>query len=388
MRAYILSIGSELIEGHITDTNATFLAQELGSLGIELLHVIQCGDNLERLTNTVRHAVSDADLVICTGGIGPTGDDMTREAISAVAGETPVIDDELLKTLTSYFRGRGMDMPERNKKQAWLIPSASSLPNPVGTAPGWLVDINGTIVIAMPGVPREMFKMWREQAVPRILQRSDAGVIRGCRIKTLGIGESAAEQELGDLVQQENPVVATYAKDDGVHVHVTARASTEAEANDILERGKRSVYDILGQYVYGEDETQLDDAILNLARAKGVKIAITDAGGGRFDSLVASNPDAWDVLTDAIFVRPDDRTAAELAQTLAADDVLSIGISVTWSRTETSQITGSIDVAAAGATELELSAQFRGVLPELQRRSGMVAADLTLKALRSLPDLN
>ncbi|MEZ4496777.1 MAG: molybdopterin-binding protein [Thermomicrobiales bacterium] len=386
MQAYILSIGSELIEGHITDTNATFLAQELGSLGIELVHVVQCGDNLQRLANVVRMAVNDADLVICTGGIGPTGDDLTREAIAEVAGETPAIDDDLLVTLTSYFRGRGMDMPERNKKQAWLIPSATSFPNPVGTAPGWLVEIGQAIVIAMPGVPREMFKMWKEQAVPRILQRSSTAVIKGCRIKTLGIGESAAEQELGDLVAQSNPVVATYAKDDGVHVHVTARAATEDEAAAILDRGKGAVYTVLGQYVYGEDDTELDSAILALARQKGVRLAITDAGGGRFDSLLAAHPKAWDVLTDAVFVRPDERTASELAMELAAPDVLSIGISVTWEQGDGRQITGTIDVATAGATELTISAPFRGVLPELQRRSGMVAADLTLRALRQLPD--
>jgi hypothetical protein len=279
-----------------------------------------------------------------------------------------------------------MDMPERNKKQAWLIPSATSLPNPVGTAPGWLVQIDGSIVIAMPGVPREMFKMWREQAVPRLLERSEAGVIRGCRIKTLGIGESAAEQELGTLVEQSNPVVATYAKDDGVHVHVTARASDEAEAASILERGKAAVYAVLGEYIYGEDDTQLDDAILSLARRKGVRLAITDSGGGRFDSLVAAHPEAWDVLTDAVFVRPDDRSAAELARDLASSEVLSIGISVKWDHLDTRQISGTIDVAAVGPTELEQSVQFRGVLPELQRRSGMVAADLTLKALRRLPD--
>jgi nicotinamide-nucleotide amidase len=231
-----------------------------------------------------------------------------------------------------------------------------------------------------------MFKMWREQAVPRILERSSAGVIRGCRIKTLGIGESAAEQELGDLVAQENPVIATYAKDDGVHIHVTARSSDEAEAVAILEQGKQAVYDRLGQYVFGEDETELDTAILNLARSKGVKLAITDAGGGRFDSLLAAHPEAWDVLTDAVFVRPDSRTARELADTLAADDVLSIGISVTWTQGEGRQITGTIDVATAGATNAEISSPFRGVLPELQRRSGMVAADLTLKALRQIPD--
>jgi hypothetical protein len=188
------------------------------------------------------------------------------------------------------------------------------------------------------------------------------------------------------LVEQANPVIATYAKDDGVHVHITARASDEEEALRILEEGKRAVYAILGPFIYGEDETQLDDAILNLARQKGVKLAITDAGGGRFDSLIAAHPEAWDVLTDAVFVRPDERSAQELARELATDDVVSIGISVKWEQVDARQITGTIDVAAAGATELEQTVQFRGVLPELQRRSGMAAADLTLKALRNLPD--
>ena len=167
MRAYMLSIGSELIGGHLTDTNATFLAQELAAKGIELLHVIQVGDDLERLTRTLGQAVSEADLVICTGGIGPTDDDLTREAIAALAGETPVIDEEIVAGIREFFAQRGLEMPERNAKQAWVIPSAEILPNPVGTAPGWLARIGDAVVVAMPGVPREMFRMWREQALPR-----------------------------------------------------------------------------------------------------------------------------------------------------------------------------------------------------------------------------
>ncbi|HYO31190.1 MAG TPA: competence/damage-inducible protein A, partial [Thermomicrobiales bacterium] len=135
MRAYILSIGSELIHGHLTDTNATFLAQEMVATGIELLHVVQVGDDLDRLSSALRAAVAEADLVVCTGGVGPTDDDLTREAIAAVVGEEPVVDPSLLETVRGFFVSRGVDMPERNAKQAWLIPSAEPLPNPVGTAP-------------------------------------------------------------------------------------------------------------------------------------------------------------------------------------------------------------------------------------------------------------
>src|SRR5687767_3704051 len=160
MRAYVLSIGSELIAGHLTDTNATFLAQELAAKGIELLHVVQVGDDLERLTRVLTMAVSEADLVVCTGGIGPTDDDLTREAIAALTGETPVVDQDLVAGIRAFFAQRGLEMPERNAKQAWIIPSVDVLPNPVGTAPGWFALVGDAMVVAMPGVPREMFRMW------------------------------------------------------------------------------------------------------------------------------------------------------------------------------------------------------------------------------------
>ena len=138
MRAYVISIGSELIGGHLTDTNATFLAQELAAQGVELLHVIQVGDDLQRLTSVLATAAAEADLVICTGGIGPTDDDLTREAISALAGETPEIDEATVADIRQFFAQRGLEMPERNAKQAWVIPSVEVLANPIGTAPGWL----------------------------------------------------------------------------------------------------------------------------------------------------------------------------------------------------------------------------------------------------------
>lgn len=386
MRAYILSIGSELILGHLTDTNATFLAQELSSLGIELLHVVQCGDDRIRLASTIDRAIEDADLVICSGGIGPTGDDLTREAISDVAGETPEIDPELLETLQAFFARRGTEMPERNRKQAWLIPSAKTLPNPVGTAPGWFVEIDNRIIVAMPGVPREMFRMWREQVVPRLRERLDDNVIRTVRIKTIGIGESAAEQELVDLVERPNPVIATYAKDDGVYIHVTGVADTEEGAIALRDLGRTEVYERLNEYIYGEDETSLESAILARAAAADLKLSIVDAGGGgRFASMLLAHDGAWETIVSSTNVPPSEATAIELARNAASTPgTLGIGIAVRHTTTPEGMVEGTIEVATSGSIERDGSFAFRGAFPELQRRSGMVAADVVLRALRSI----
>src|SRR5438445_8189027 len=193
MRAEILSCGTELLLGHITDTNATFLAQSLSALGIDLYFVSQVGDNQGRIVETLPRAWERSDLIIMTGGLGPTEDDLARESISALLGETMQVDPILENELRNYFSNRRIRMPERNVKQATLIPSAKVLPNPVGTAPGWWVEKDGHVVVAMPGVPVEMRKMWEEQAVPRLQSRlPGGGVILSRTLKCIGIGESAA----------------------------------------------------------------------------------------------------------------------------------------------------------------------------------------------------
>ncbi len=160
MRAEILSIGTELLLGNITDTNATFLAQQLGGLGIDLYFVSTVGDNQQRIVETLRRAWERADLIITTGGLGPTEDDLTRESIAELLGETMQVVPELETELRAFFTGRGVAMPERNIKQATLIPSAKTLRNPVGTAPGWWTERDGHIIVSMPGVPHEMMRMW------------------------------------------------------------------------------------------------------------------------------------------------------------------------------------------------------------------------------------
>src|SRR5947209_18481073 len=172
LRAELLSVGTELLLGEIVDTNAAYLAGRLAVLGIDCLHMQTVGDNLGRGTEAFERALGRSDLVVVTGGLGPTEDDLTREAIAAALAETPAVDPDLEKELRSWFAGRGLPMPERNRKQAWLIPSARALSNPNGTAPGWDVWKDGKRIVAMPGVPREMTPMWEDQVEPTLAQGS------------------------------------------------------------------------------------------------------------------------------------------------------------------------------------------------------------------------
>ncbi|MGH2562005.1 MAG: competence/damage-inducible protein A [Thermomicrobiales bacterium] len=382
MRAYILSIGSELMLGHLTDTNATFLAQELASLGVDLLHVVQVGDDRVRIAATIRQAASDADLVICTGGIGPTGDDLTREAIADVVDETPAIDADLLATIARMFSARGQEMPERNKKQAWLIPSAEPLTNPVGTAPGWCVQHGSATIMCMPGVPREMTRMWREQVVPRLQRMLPNRVIRTTTYKTIGIGESAAEQALGDLVERANPVVATYAKDDGVHVRVTGMGATDEEATRLRDSAASEVVRILGDYVYGTNEVLLSSALLKLVSDREWTMAVIDeGGGGRFTSVLGDSPFAPSILQRALLRPRGNLTAIDLAAEATKAAPLGVGISVMVEPTATEMHEGTIEVALAGTITVTERFPIRGARPEIHRRSALLAADVLRRAL-------
>jgi nicotinamide-nucleotide amidase len=386
MRAYVLSSGSELIGGHLTDTNATFLAQELAAEGIELLHVIQVGDDLDRLTRTLAAAVDEADLVVCTGGIGPTDDDLTREAICALTGETPVVDEAIVAGIREFFAQRGLEMPERNAKQAWVIPSAEVLPNPVGTAPGWLVRIDDTMIVTMPGVPREMVRMWREQALPRISARLTGRVYRSANLRTLGIGESAVSQLLDELTRRPEPYIGTYAKDDGVHVRVTASADDPAQAERELSETVAEVRRRLGDYLYADDDRSLTQVLLDALSERRLTIGIAESGtGGRFGCLLLAEPSAADVVrgTVADASNHSSETAGDLAHSARAQFSASIGVGIKATATPATQglFEGTIDVAVSGECEREESFPIRAAFQEIQRRAAMNAADVLRRAL-------
>src|SRR6266852_1333346 len=292
MRAEILSCGTELLLGHITDTNATYLAQSLASLGIDLYFVSQVGDNQSRVVETLRRAWERSDLIIMTGGLGPTEDDLARESISALLGETMQVDPGLEAELRRMFATRSASMPERNIKQATLIPSAQALPNPYGTAPGWWVEKDGHIIVAMPGVPREMYRMWEQEAIPR-LSPYTGGLIFTRILRVWGLGESAVEERLDGLIHSDNPTLATYAKSDAVDVRITAKAETREIAEREVAEMENRAREVLRHHVFGIDKDTLQSVIGKYLTERRQTLAVMESlTGGLLASTLTDVPDS------------------------------------------------------------------------------------------------
>jgi len=286
MRAEILSCGTELLLGHITDTNATYLAQSLPTLGIDLYFVSQVGDNQGRIVETLRRAWQRSDLIIMTGGLGPTEDDLARESISALLGETMQVDATLEADLRAKFAYMKAQMPERNVKQATLISSAQAIPNPVGTAPGWWVEKDKHIIVAMPGVPREMYRMWEGEVIPR-LSSLTGSVIFTRILRVAGLGESTVEEKLGSLIHSTNPTLATYAKNDAIDVRVTAKATTKEAAEQQVNAMESQVRELLGNAVFGIDKETLASVVGKLLQERKQTISVMESlTGGLLSSTI------------------------------------------------------------------------------------------------------
>ncbi len=290
MRAEIMSCGTELLLGHITDTNATYLAQSLAALGIDLYFVSQVGDNQGRIVETLRRAWERSDLVVMTGGLGPTEDDLARESISALLGETMQVDPHLEAELRGMFAARNVEMPERNIKQATLIPSAQVLPNPRGTAPGWWVEKDGHIIVAMPGVPREMYRMWEQEVVPR-LGKLTGGLIFTRILRVWGLGESTVEERLDALLHNTNPTIATYAKSDAVDVRITAKAKTRQQAEEQVTAMETQARRVLGHHIFGVDKDTLQEVVGKHLVERNQWLAVMESlTGGLLSSIITDQP--------------------------------------------------------------------------------------------------
>jgi len=224
LTAELLSIGSELTVGDTRDTNAGELARSLTAAGVRVMRLTALPDDLETVTEAFRIGLDRVDLVVSTGGLGPTPDDLTREAVAAACDETPVVDPDIEAWLRELWKRRGMPFPELNLKQAWRIPSAEALPNPNGTAPGWFVHRDdGRVFVALPGPPREMRPMWTDEAVPRLARLGLGAPVAARTYRLTGIGESQVAEILGEtLLRATNPIVATYARVEAVDVRISA----------------------------------------------------------------------------------------------------------------------------------------------------------------------
>lgn len=294
LTAELLSVGSELTVGDTRDTNAGELARALTALGVRVGRMTALPDDLEAVTEGFRSALSRADLVVSTGGLGPTPDDLTREAIAAACDESPAVDPGLEAWLRDLWTRRGIAFPELNLKQAWLIPSAASLPNPNGTAPGWYVARpDGRVVVALPGPPREMRPMWADHALPRLQQRGLGATIATHTLRLTGIGESQIAERLGEvMLRARNPVVATYARAEAVDIRISAFAEPPRTAEQLVDDAAATVLERLGRHVWATGSTTWSEAIGARLDELGWTLAAVEIGTG--GSLAALLGDvAW-----------------------------------------------------------------------------------------------
>ena len=287
--AEILCVGTELLLGDIVNTNAAYLSRRLAELGIPVYHQSVVGDNPKRLSDELTAAFSRADLVILTGGLGPTCDDLTKETVASLFGSKLVLDEEALESIKSYFRKTGRQMTQNNEKQALVPDGCIVFHNDVGTAPGMAVEggesspLNGKAAILLPGPPSEMRAMFEKSALPYLKSRTDSTLVSK-NIHLFGIGESAAESILRPLIDEsENPTIAPYAKAGEVRMRVTARAKNEEEAgrmcDALIERVRATE---VGKYIYGVDVGSIENAVLIKLRGEGKTIASAESCTGGY----------------------------------------------------------------------------------------------------------
>jgi nicotinamide-nucleotide amidase len=279
MTAEILAVGTELLLGDIVNTNAQYLASELALMGFGVLHQSVVGDNPGRLSDAITQALSRTDMLITTGGLGPTGDDITRETVASAMGLELVLDKDSLHDIEEFFQKIGHVMTENNKKQAMLPRSCTVLKNDWGTAPGCIIEHNGKTVVMLPGPPREMKPLFEQRAKP-FLQKYCDSVIESVNLRVYGVGESTAESMLTDLMQGENPTLAPYAKDGEVLLRVTARAKTSEEALLMCRPLVDEVKKRLGDSVYGENVNSLEQVVVAKLAQKKLKVSFAESCTG------------------------------------------------------------------------------------------------------------
>lgn len=280
MHAEIISIGTEILMGEIVDTNSSTIAEELPKLGIELRWVSKVGDDPDDLIDALQRATSRSDITFTTGGLGPTSDDLTREVIAKMMDEEMSVQEELLDHLKSLFNARGSVMPRTNVKQATLIPSAKVLPNPIGTAPGWWVQKNNKTIIAMPGPPRELKRMWNDEIAPRLLAQNPGVTIVTRTWKTFGISEGGLNEMIAPLFESKNPYLGIYSKEDGIHLRAIASASTEAEAEALIAPIETSIHVKVGASVWGKNNDTPSTKIAELMNMQSKNLGIIESFTG------------------------------------------------------------------------------------------------------------
>ena len=342
IKAEIISIGTELLRGEITDTNAVYLASQLPLIGIELQRITTSGDDIKQLAGIIRQSLKRSSVVITTGGLGPTQDDLTREAIALVLDEKLFTDAVLVTELKAHFVIMGREMPPSNLQQAMRIPSAASLPNPKGTAPGWWVDKDDKVIAVMPGPPREMLPMWQNEVLPRLKTRFPVETIQARTIKTFSIQEAKVGELVQPFFEAANPTLGIYAKPDGIQVRLIAKGRSAARLLDIAEKG---IKEQLNPYVWGTDNDTLEGIIGRVLISCGMSLATMEQfTGGLLGHIIA------DSILSSQFYR---------GGIIINSDLSKIGFGIPSSVNEINgAVTGEIAEAMAKSVKEQFSADF------------------------------
>jgi nicotinamide-nucleotide amidase len=299
MKAEIIAIGTEILLGDIVNSNAQYLARELADLGIDMYYQQVVGDNEKRIIHAFHEAYTRSDIIITTGGLGPTNDDIAKEVAAKYFNKELLPDEESIKRLKDYFKLRERKMTENNLKQGLIPQGAIIIYNNNGTAPGVIIEENKKIMIILPGPPKEMKPMFEETVRPYLQKRADS-VLVSKMIKILGIGESAVEDKVKDLMEaQSNPTIAPYAKEVGVVLRVTAKAETQKEALKLISPIEEEIKKRLGDNVYATEDIAIEDVVAKLLIEKKLTISTAEScTGGMIASTLINYPGISEVLLE------------------------------------------------------------------------------------------
>ncbi|MQF98359.1 MAG: competence/damage-inducible protein A [SAR202 cluster bacterium] len=276
--------------GELVDTNSNYIAKELPRIGITLVRISQVGDNQEELVSVLKEAVNRSDIIITTGGLGPTDDDITRESISQLLNESMYIDQESLEDMRKIFIRRGINMSDTNIKQANLIPSACGIKNEVGTAPGWWVNIDNKNLIVMPGPPREMHRMWQHEVLPSLLERYNNSLIYTRNIRTYGLGESLLNEKISGIIDSFGFEWGMYAQPLGVDVRIRVPAESEQQAKSSLDKLEVALDGSIGDFIWGFDQDTVESVLASNLLNNNLTVAVMESCTGGLLSNALTQP--------------------------------------------------------------------------------------------------
>ena len=302
LRTEIIAVGTELLLGQIANTNAQWMSEQLARFGINTYFHTVVGDNLERLTSIMNDASNRSNVLIVSGGLGPTEDDLSREAFQKISGLKIVEDEYSLRKIEQFFKKRNITMTPNNRRQARVFENSTILENKYGMAPGNIVEYEDTIWIFLPGVPREMKQIFSDDVLPYLRKLNGAQVIQSLVLRLIGIGESILEYELTDIIRnQDNPTIALLTDRDGISIRLTAKAETESEAEAMLQQKKDEILQRVGDFHYGDNEKSIEETVFELLQKNDKTLAAAESlTGGAFQSKFVSQSGASSVFKGGI----------------------------------------------------------------------------------------